>query len=125
MNPAKYVEEALVTESADPFLIGERLSQHQRLIHAGMGLCTEAAELVDALKKTVFYGKPLDKVNLKEEIGDIFWYCAIVADMCDFTFEDAMEANIKKLRARFPNKFTEADARNRRLDVEREILERG
>lgn len=125
MNPSQYVKEALVTESADADVIGRRLDIHQRLIHAGMGLTTEAAELVDALKKTVFYGKPLDTVNLKEEIGDLFWYCAIVADVCGFTFEEAMEVNIAKLRARFPNKFSEHDAQVRRLDVEREILERG
>lgn len=123
MNPKQYVQEALVTESGDQFLIGARLSHNQRLVHAGMGLTTEVAELVDALKKTVFYGKPLDLVNLKEEVGDVFWYLAIVADVCGFSFEEAMETNIKKLRARFPDKFTEAHAITRNLETERAILE--
>ena len=34
-----------------------------------------------------------------------------------------MTKNIEKLRARYPEKFTEFDAQNRNLVVEREILE--
>lgn len=123
MKNSEYIKQALVTESADPVPIKDRLGHSYRLVHAGMGLTTETAELVDALKKWAFYGKPLDKVNIKEEIGDCLWYMAIVADECGFSFEEAMEANIKKLRARYGEKFTEFDALNRNIPLEREILE--
>jgi NTP pyrophosphatase (non-canonical NTP hydrolase) len=123
MQNGQYIKEALVTESADPTPIKDRLGHSYRLVHAGMGLTTETAELVDALKKWAFYGKPLDKVNIKEEVGDVFWYLAIVADECGFTFEEAMETNIKRLRKRYGDKFTEFDANNRNLIAERAILE--
>jgi NTP pyrophosphatase (non-canonical NTP hydrolase) len=121
----KYVENAINTESNDFASIQKRLMREEvtRILHAAMGLSTEAGELLDAMKKHVFYGKPLDIVNLQEELGDIFWYAAILADTCHFTFEDTMEKNIAKLKARYPDKFTENDAVNRNLETERKILE--
>ena len=97
----------------------------QDLLHASMGLVTEAGEFQDMLKKHVFYGKPLDEVNLKEEIGDLLWYCAIALEALDTDFQAVMQTNIDKLKARYPEKFTEEKAENRDLAKERKILEKG
>lgn len=94
------------------------------VIHGIVGLYTEAGELVEALLKCIEKGKPLDLVNIKEEIGDCFWYQAVLARAAGFTFEQAQDTNIAKLRKRFPNKFTEHDANNRDLAAERKVLER-
>jgi NTP pyrophosphatase (non-canonical NTP hydrolase) len=96
----------------------------KRLLHAGIGLTTEAGEFIDALKKHIFYGKELDRVNLSEEIGDIFWYLAIAADELGINFESVMNRNIEKLKARYGEKFTEESAEDRDLDQERDILEK-
>lgn len=93
------------------------------LLHAAMGIGTEAGELLDAFKRNIFYGKDLDVVNIKEEVGDIMWYVAILLRELDLDFHEILDLNIKKLRARFPDKFTEKDALNRDLDQERDILE--
>lgn len=53
---------------------GERDTQH----HV-WGVFTEAGELIDQLKKHVYYGKPIDRVNIVEESGDVMWY---VANLC-------------------------------------------
>ena len=90
-----------------------------------MGLVTESAELMDALKKSTYYGRDLDVVNVKEEAGDILWYLAILFDELDTTFEEEMDRVINKLRTRFPEKFTESDAFNRDLEQERNVLEQG
>lgn len=95
------------------------------LLHAAMGIGTEAGELLDAFKRKLFYGKPLDVVNVKEEVGDIMWYIAILLRELDLDFEEILQLNIDKLRARFPDKFTETHALNRDLDAERKILESG
>jgi NTP pyrophosphatase (non-canonical NTP hydrolase) len=94
-----------------------------RLMHAAMGMCTEAGEFQDQLKRHLFYGKPLDDVNLAEEVGDLLWYCALAANALGVNLADVAEKNIAKLRARYPDKFTEHDALNRNLDNERRILE--
>lgn len=125
MSNKQYVKDAIVTESRDFDAIGLRLSNPEniRLLHAAIGLCTESGEVQDALKKHLFYGKPLDKVNLSEELGDIFWYIAILSDALGVSFDEIQEKNIAKLKARYGDKFTEAAALNRDLDTERKILE--
>ena len=125
MQTSEYIKNAIKTESRDFDAIGKRLQsvQNQRLLHAGIGLATEAGEFLDALKKHVFYGKDLDTVNLREEMGDIFWYCAIIADELDVDFSEVMERNIAKLKARYGEKFSEDRANQRDLGTERDILE--
>lgn len=126
MNSQNYINDAIKTESTNFSAMDERLSDNgvKRLLHAGIGLSTEAGEFLDALKKHIFYGKTLDKVNLAEEMGDMFWYMAIVADELGFKFEDVMERNITKLKARYGEKFSEEKADIRNLVAEREILEK-
>ena len=120
MNTHDYMEQALMTESLPET---ELTHEQKRLTHASLGLCTEAAELADAVKKHIFYGKPLDKVNLIEEIGDILWYSAIVLDACQSSFDDAMDKNIAKLRKRYPQGiFSASKAIHRDVEAEREVL---
>jgi len=125
MNSKDYIQDAIRTESTDFSAMNERLMNDgtKRLLHAGIGLSTEAGEFLDALKKHIFYGKELDRVNLKEEMGDLFWYLAIACDELDVEFEPLMETNIAKLKARYGEKFSEQRAENRDLGTERTILE--
>ena len=95
----------------------------ERLIHACMGMQTETAEFTDALKKSIFYGKTLDIVNLKEELGDLLWYVSIAMDELGTNYEHEMNRVIIKLKSRYPEKFTEEKAINRDLQKERKILE--
>lgn len=117
MNNKTFTEKALRTESNNFY------SPDPRVLHAAMGLVTESAELMDALKKSTYYGKDLDIVNVKEEAGDILWYLAILFDAVGTDFETEMCRVINKLQARFPDKFTEDKAFNRDLKTERNILE--
>lgn len=93
-------------------------------IHMILGMQTEVAELADVFKKNLAYGKPIDWVNAKEEIGDLMWYVANFCNLNDIDLEQVMETNINKLRARFPGKFTQENALNRDLETERKILEK-
>lgn len=124
-DATKYQNDAVVTDLMDYKPVYERLSQEHtvRLLHAAMGLCTESGEFMDMMKKHILYGKELDEINLKEELGDLEWYVALALDELKTTFGIIFETNIAKLRARYPNKFTEKDAINRDLDKERSILE--
>lgn len=96
----------------------------QDIIHGILGLATEAGELLELLRDTI-NGEPLDLVNIKEEVGDGKWYMAILARVAGFMWGDDERVNIAKLRARFPDRFTEYDANNRNLVAERGILEGG
>jgi NTP pyrophosphatase (non-canonical NTP hydrolase) len=92
-------------------------------LHMVLGMQTEAAEIADVYKKTIAYRKPLDFVNIKEEVGDLMWYVANLCNMNGWDLRDILATNIAKLEARYPEKFTEEQAINRNLEWEREILE--
>lgn len=125
MTSEQYVKEVLKTESCDMEPLKKRLLNEKtiRLLHASMGMATEAGEAVDMLKKHIFYGKSLDEVNLIEEIGDLLWYCGVAIDALGTTFEEVQRINVAKLRKRYGNSFTPEKAVNRNLKAEREILE--
>jgi len=126
MYDAKYyISDVLRSENKDYNGMLRRIEtvDNIRLLHGGMGISTEAGELLDALKKHIFYGKKLDYVNISEELGDILYYISICMNVLGISFEEVMEKNIEKLKARYPEKFTEDKAINRDLDTERKILE--
>lgn len=160
--------------------------------HMVVGMATEIGELFDAHKKNFAYGKELDLVNIKEEIGDFFWYVAnldnilnnemqnsifnieehpptknvlynlsiaqiyvsesiaivtkevknenyelhiasivresvgcVLSYVSHFSFDlfEIFDLNVNKLKARYPDKFTQKNALERNLQKEREILE--
>ena len=95
------------------------------LAHGIIGLFGEAAELMAHLREVLIGVKPLDRVNLIEEIGDTHWYLALLHKYLGITSRDAWETNIAKLRVRYPNKFTgmEAQHENRDLKAERQAME--
>jgi NTP pyrophosphatase (non-canonical NTP hydrolase) len=95
------------------------------IIHGIIGAATEAGELLEALYASAIDDKPFDSVNMGEEVGDVFWYFALLAKACNFTFDESQRVNIAKLRMRYGEKFSEFDANNRNLTAERSILENG
>ena len=122
----EYIEQAIRTESADFEAIARRLTgteESMRLLHAAMGIATESGELLDMLKKRFFYGKPVDRVNAIEEMGDLCWYMAIACDVLGVSFEEVMAINIAKLKQRYPERFDEGQAVERDLAAERQVLE--
>lgn len=97
------------------------------LLHAVIGKATEAGELLEAVHQVIKENKILDvskvdEANILEEVGDGFWYDAILCNMFEFSFEDAQKVNIEKLMKRFPEKFSCEKANNRNLKEERKTL---
>jgi hypothetical protein len=94
------------------------------ILHAILGKATEDGELLTLLLNSLTHeDQPFDRVNFIEEIGDGFWYDAIALNAVGGTFADTAERNNRKLRARFPDKFSEANAVTRDLPAERKQLE--
>ena len=123
MDFREYQTAAVRTESKVSPEIQERLKNVARILHGAMGLQTESAELTDALKKHVFYGKPIDEINLAEEVGDLLWYCAILCEALGIEMEVVAKANVHKLKLRYGEKFSEEGALFRNLEAEGKGLE--
>lgn len=104
-----------------------------RLLHALLGCVSEVGEMWEMFVRHLHgVNTPIDFDNLFEESGDLFWYLAVLLSFCAendaaekrdrWFFSRIMEANIAKLRARYPNKFSEEQAANRDLVKEQQAL---
>jgi len=77
----------------------------QRLLTAAVGMCAEAGEFTEVVKKIAFQGKPVNEDNLfhlKRELGDIMWYVAQACIGLNISLDEIMEMNVEKLVARYP-----------------------
>jgi len=88
-------------------------TRKDQILLAVMGLGGEGGEIVDYYKKILFHGHELNEQKLIDEAGDILWYVAAMATALDVTLEDIANYNIKKLRKRYPEKFTNELSINR------------
>ncbi len=85
--------------------LNPELSKKDVLINGVMGLCGEAGEAIDIVKKWLAQGHDLDKEKLAKELGDIAWYLAETAYALDLSLEDIFRGNIEKLKKRYPEGF--------------------
>lgn len=125
MDVNTYSTLALRTE-ADQEKILDRLwhlgPQAMRLDNAARGLAGDAGEVSSAVMRYIEYGRELDRVNLLEEVGDCLWRLNQICAATGLTLEQAMEANIAKLSARYPGKYTDELAQNRDHTRERAAI---
>jgi len=94
--------------------LNPELSEKDVLINGVMGLCGESGEAIDIVKKWLAQGHDLDRGKLKKELGDICWYVAETATALGFDLEDVMQANIDKLKRRYPEGFEANRSINRK-----------
>lgn len=99
MTLAEYQAQAKRT-SAAPW------PERERLLVQTLGLCGEAGEVADMVKKAAWHGKPLDLTKLQSELGDVLWYVADLATACGLSLEEIAAGNVAKLERRYPHGFT-------------------
>lgn len=82
--------------------------------HAALGLCGEAGELADAIKKAVVYGKKEDIPNIIEELGDIRFYLQAVQNIYGIPEQVILQYNAEKLSKRYASlRYSDEAAINR------------
>ena len=98
--------------------LNPELSRKDVLINSVMGLCGESGEAIDIVKKWLAQGHELDKAHLAKELGDIAWYLAEAATALDMDLEDIFQADIEKLKKRYPDGFAAGRSVDRTEDDE-------
>ena len=76
-----------------------------KLLTAALGLTAESGEFTEVVKKIILQGKPYNEDNvfhMKRELGDICWYIAQACMALDTSFDEIVEMNVDKLKARYP-----------------------
>lgn len=85
----------------------------QTYCNYALGLSGEAGEVADLIKKGVFHGHEMNRHAIAKELGDVLWYVSQLSRLVGFTLEEVATMNINKLKARYPNGFSEEASVNR------------
>lgn len=86
----------------------------QQLTYGVIGLCGEAGEASEIVKKYEFQGHALDSYHLAIELGDVLWYVAYTAHHIGYPLGKIMAMNQEKLAKRYPDgKFDAERSRHR------------
>ncbi len=112
---------AMVEEKAKPGndIVATLTPEKAEMWHMGTGICTEAGELLSAIKDYCIYNKPLDVMNAIEELGDLMFYTiGTIQNLQNYhddriSFEQILEANIVKLRKRYKKGYSDKEAQQR------------
>ena len=85
------------------------------VIYAALGMCGEAGEASELVKKYAYHGHAMDTEHLARELGDVLWYVSYMAHLFGYSLGEIMEINQDKLAKRYPDgKFDEERSRNRK-----------
>lgn len=97
-------------------------SLNDNINHMMLGLITETGEIADLHKKFFAYGKTFELNKMALELGDLMWYIACLAKYYNLDLNNVAEANINKLKLRFPDAFKADLASNKNAEEEEEQL---
>ena len=98
-------DKLIITEVITPDLYENYASQtaifpkEKALEYLALGLTSEAGEVAGKVKKLIRDGKG-DKKAIASEIGDVLWYCAMMAKEVGVPLNTIMQENLRKLQSR-------------------------
>lgn len=70
------------------------------IVYPALGLCGEAGEIAEKVKKWLRGDRELDKDGLLSELGDPLWYLSSLADDLGYSLQDVVDRNVEKLSSR-------------------------
>jgi len=89
------------------------------LLTGAMGMCGEAGEFSEIIKKVVFHGKELTQEvhdHLVKELGDVIWYWTNTCRALGVSQEEVIVRNMEKLMPRYPGGVFSIDASENRKE---------
>lgn len=67
----------------------------------GLGLAGEAGDVASCIKKVVFHENSSIKDGIRENIGDMMWYTAMICNFYDWSLDEILSENLEKLKKRY------------------------
>lgn len=101
-------------QSAAARTVNPKLSDTERLVDAAAGLSEEAGEILGLVRKHVYQAHALNSDRLQAELGDALWCLTVTALGAGLTLEHVAATNVAKLRARYPDGYSDAASQARR-----------
>jgi len=82
-------------------ILKELTPEQADLDHMAKGISGEAGEILDAIKKHTVYQKPLDIINIREELGDLEFFMEGLRQILGINRDEILAENVAKLSKRF------------------------
>jgi len=67
----------------------------------GLGIVGEAGDVASCIKKVVFHENYAVKDGIRENIGDMMWYTAMVCNFYGWSLDEILSENLEKLNKRY------------------------
>ncbi len=106
MQDKLFIDE-LITPDKYENLAGQTaiFPKEKALEYLALGMTSEAGEVAGKVKKLIRDGEDkegfeMKKLAIASEIGDVIWYCAMMAKEVGVPLNDIMKENLKKLHGR-------------------------
>jgi len=108
----KYMQDKLIIEECITPDLYERLAgntaifpKEKALEYLALGLTSEAGEVAGKVKKLIRDGEDVEgfemkKIAIASEVGDVLWYCAMMAKEVGVPLNTIMKENLEKLHSR-------------------------
>ena len=92
----------------------KRYPRRYKILYPALGLCGEAGEVAEKVKKSVRDGeKESFKEDITRELGDVLWYISALAGDLGITLQEVADANKQKLQDRLNRNQLHGDGDNR------------
>ena len=92
-------------------------SKEEEIMTWGLGVAGESGDIAGCIKKTFAHDNNQEE-GIKENLGDTLWYISMICNFFNWSLEDILNENFKKLEKRFPTGFNikTASRKNTRID---------
>lgn len=74
----------------------------RQVLLGAMGVSREASEVAEIVERWLFFGQGLDVEKIKDELGDVLWYMALLCETTGLTLGEVVDHNVEKLNRRYP-----------------------
>lgn len=91
--------------------------ENMNVIYPALGLCGEAGEVAEKIKKVYRdsngYFTQVKKDEIAKELGDVLWYIQALCNDLGINMQDVAEKNVEKLLSRKDRRVIHGDGDNR------------
>lgn len=78
----------------------EGLLKDKSLLHLIAGLAAEAGEVCGVVQKSVYKNQPVNRDDMRSELGDVLFYATALINHFGWNVEDVQKENVQKLYRR-------------------------
>jgi NTP pyrophosphatase (non-canonical NTP hydrolase) len=87
-------------------------NREKEIMTWGLGVAGEAGDIAGCIKKTFAHNND-QRAGIRENIGDMLWYTAMICNYFKWDFDKILKENVEKLEKRYPKGFTTKNARRK------------